>query len=158
MEFSLRPWAKTDLQSLVQVANDWDIARYMTDGFPHPYTEAHGLRFLAFAMEASPRIMRAIVVNGAAVGGIGIHPQDDIMRYNAELGYWLAKAYWGRGIATRAVCDLVAVAFRQTALLRIYARPFGSNLPSQRVLEKAGFKLEARLVNTIFKKDRFEDE
>jgi RimJ/RimL family protein N-acetyltransferase len=41
---------------------------------------------------------------------------------------------------------------------RIYARPFGSNLASQRVLEKAGFTLEGKFQQTIWKRDRYEDE
>ena len=53
---------------------------------------------------------------------------------------------------------MVAYGFQQFDITRIYARPFGTNGASQRALEKAGFKLEARLQKTIFKDGVYQDE
>lgn len=83
MTFSLRPWTLADLESLVQYANNPQIAKFMTDGFPHPYTRENGEAFIAFATKDEPIHIFAIDVNGEAVGGIGIHPQHDIQRKNA---------------------------------------------------------------------------
>src|ERR1041384_1378029 len=101
--FNLRPWNLNDLESLVQHANNLNVARFMTDGFPHPYSAENGRAFIAFATKDIPVHIFAIEVDGKAVGGIGIHPQDGIMRKNAELGYWLAEKYWGRGIISGAI-------------------------------------------------------
>lgn len=49
-------------------------------------------------------------------------------------------------------------AFENFDIERVYARPFGSNVASQRVLEKSGFKLEDRFSKTIYKNGRWEDE
>lgn len=159
MEFTLRPWRKTDLASLVKYANNPLIAANMTDAFPHPYTEEKGIAFLEMVTAIVPTRIWAIDVQGEAVGGIGVHPQHDIMRRNAELGYWLAEPFWSKGIITLAVPMVVEMAFRDLPEIeRIFARPFGRNKASQRVLEKAGFAFENRFSNTIFKNGKFEDE
>jgi [ribosomal protein S5]-alanine N-acetyltransferase len=158
MNFKLRPWTIDDLPSLVKHANNAKIAKNMTDGFPHPYSEENGKNFIAFATKDDPIHIFAIDINGEAVGGIGIHPQSDIHRKNAELGYWLAEPFWGKGIIPQAIAQIIDFAFQTYDITRIYARPYGSNQASQRVLEKTGFKLEARLEKTIFKNGEFLDE
>lgn len=156
--FILRPWQTDDLESLVENANNPNIARFMTDAFPHPYTAESGRSFLAFATQGNPIHIFAIEVDGKAAGGIGIHPQSDIMRKNAELGYWLGEKYWGRGIITRAIPEMLAFAFKTYDITRVYARPFGNNPASARVLEKTGFVLEATIKKNIFKNGELLDE
>ena len=158
MHFHLRPWALSDLDSLVRHANNPDIAKFMTDGFPHPYTEENGEAFIAFATKDDPIHIFAIDVNGEAVGGIGIHPQADVQRKNAELGYWLAEPFWGKGIITNVIKQLVEFGFKTYDINRIFARPYGTNIGSQKVLEKTGFVLEGRFEKTIFKNGEFLDE
>jgi [ribosomal protein S5]-alanine N-acetyltransferase len=158
MDFQLKPWSIDDLESLVRYANNWNIARFMTDGFPFPYTEENGKAFIAMATSHKPTHIFAIVVNSEAVGGIGIHPQADIYRKNAELGYWLAEPFWGNKIITKAIAEIVAYAFATFEIERVFAKPFGSNVASQRVLEKAGFILEGRFEKTIIKNGDYEDE
>lgn len=158
IDFTLRPWLPGDLHALVKYANNPNIARNMSDGFPHPYTEEHGRTFIDMATRDQPVHIFAIVVHGEASGGIGIHPQSDIQRKNAELGYWLAEPYWGQGIMPRAVRQMVDFAFETYDITRVFARPFGHNIASQKVLEKAGFVLEARIEKTLFKNGEFLDE
>jgi len=157
-DFTLRPWHAGDLDNLVKFANNYNIARYMTNQFPHPYSIENGKVFIAFATGETPPRILAIDVNGVAAGGIGVHPQHDIQFKNAELGYWLAEPYWNQGIMSRAVRQMVNYTFGNFDLERIFARPFGSNTASQKVLEKAGFRLEARFENTFFKDGEYLDE
>lgn len=158
MEFILRPWHISDLDSLVENANNPNIAKFMTNGFPHPYTPENGKAFIAMATKDEPIHIFAIDVNGKAVGGVGIHPQSDILCKNAELGYWLGENYWGKGIVTKAIKQITDFAFKTYDINRIYARPFGNNLASQHVLEKCGFKLEAKIEKNIFKNGEYLDE
>jgi [ribosomal protein S5]-alanine N-acetyltransferase len=158
MNFKLRPWAETDLDSLVKDANNSKVAKNMADMFPHPYTPEQGIAFIQMTAKNSPPNILAIEVEGEAAGGIGIHPQADIYRKNAELGYWLAEPFWGKGIMSEAVKQMVKYGFDNWDIHRIYARPFGPNIPSQKVLEKAGFKLEARLEKTFYKNGEYLDE
>ena len=158
MDFLLRPWHINDVQSLVQNANNFNIAKFMTDMFPHPYNEQDARNFIAMATKDDPVHIFAIDVDGRAVGGIGIHPQWDVNRKNAKLGYWLGEEYWGLGIITNAVKQIVDFAFGTYDITRVYARPFGNNIASQKVLQKAGFTLEAKIEKGIFKNNEFVDE
>jgi len=136
--FKIRPWAITDLDSLVQYANNWNVAKNLTNKFPFPYTEKDGRSFIALANQDNPVHLFAIEVASQAAGGIGIHPQADIYEKNAELGYWLAEPFWGQGIVMRAIPEILDFAFSTYLIDRIFARPFGTNLASQRVLERPG--------------------
>lgn len=158
MEIKLRPWNIEDAESLVENANNFDIARFMSDAFHNPYTLEDAKNFIAFATKDEPIHIFAIEIDGKAVGGIGIHPQVDIMKKNAELGYWLGEKYWGNGIISRAIREIIPWAFNTYDITRIYARPFGTNIASQKVLEKAGFVLEARIKENIFKNGAYLDE
>lgn len=158
MVLNLRKWTLADLDDLVRSANNPRIAQNLTNQFPHPYLREHGQAFIAMTLEADPTRIFAIEVDGEACGAIGLHPQTDVFARNAEMGYWLAEPYWGRGIMTQAIVQMATYGFATFDLDRIYARPFGPNLGSQRALEKAGFTLEARFANTVFKHGQHLDE
>jgi len=158
MNFTLRKWTKADLGSLMKHANNIQIANNLTDAFPHPYTRLFGEAYIARTVADYPTCIFAIDVNGEAVGSIGLSQQSDIHSRNAELGYWLSEEYWGQGIMTGAIKEMVNYGFETFDITRIFARPFGTNLASQRVLEKAGFTLEARLTNALYKNGEYVDE
>jgi [ribosomal protein S5]-alanine N-acetyltransferase len=158
MEIALRPWQASDIPSLLMYANNWNIAKNMTDKFPHPYTEADAQSFINFANADHPVHIFAIDFEGQAIGGIGIHPQTDIHCKNAELGYWLAEPFWGRGFITQAIRQILHFAFASFDIDRVFARPFGTNVASQKVLQKNGFVLEGRFENVLFKKGEYHDE
>ena len=151
MHYILRPWAMSDLDNLVASANNNNIAKFMMDRFPHPYTRDAGEQFINLAMQGNPVNIFAIEADGKAVGGIGLHPLEDVERINAEMGYWLAEPYWGQGIITSAINEMVEYGFKNFPISRIFARPYGTNMGSQRVLEKAGFVLEATIPRCALK-------
>lgn len=157
--YLLRPWRKDDLEDLVYHADNLKIARFLRDNFPHPYTREDGIKFLdRMASVEGPTQVFAIEVEGRAVGGIGVHLMEDIYRKNAEIGYWLGEEHWGKGIMTQALGELVSYAFANFDVTRLFAIPFHDNPGSQKVLEKAGFILEARLEKTIYKLGEYKDE
>lgn len=158
MEFKIREWNVSDLDSLVKYANNWNVAKNLTDKFPHPYTHTDGKAFIEFAKSDNPIHLFAIDRNGEAIGGIGIHPQSDIFVKNAELGYWLAEPFWGQKIISNAVKQMVEFGFSTYNIDRIFARPFGTNITSQQVLEKNNFKLEGRYEKVLFKNGEHLDE
>jgi RimJ/RimL family protein N-acetyltransferase len=157
-EFKLRPWSKGDLNDLVKHANNWNVAKNMTDKFSFPYSESNGKAFIEFATKDDPIHIFAIDIDGQAVGGIGIHPQDDIHRRNAELGYWLAEPFWGQGIISSAIKHAINFAFETYDIDRVFARPFGTNIPSQKVLEKNSFVLEGKFDKVLIKDGDLIDE
>jgi ribosomal-protein-alanine N-acetyltransferase len=154
----LRPWQKDDAPPLARYADNPRVTACMRDAFPSPYTIEDAHRFIAIATSPSPNLFLAIEVGGEAVGGIGIHPLEDVYRGTAEIGYWLAEPFWGKGIATDAVHALVPIAFERTRVGRIQAGIFSGNPASMRVLEKCGFTREAVHRNAITKNGVLMDE
>ena len=158
MDITLRAWRHDDLNDLVAFANNENVARHLRDLFPHPYTSEDGRNFLRLTRQENPQCTFAIDLNGLAIGSIGVYPQKDVHRLNAEMGYWLAEPYWGRGIMTDAISQMVVHTFEHFPIHRIYAVCFSPNIASQRVLIKSGFQLEAHLKGTIIKKGEVCDE
>lgn len=158
LPYTLRPWTPNDLSSLLRYADNPLIAQNMTDQFPHPYTKEAGLAFIERANQHKPPLMLAIEFEQEAIGGIGLHPQSDIYRLNAELGYWIGEPFWGKGIASFAIGEMVAYGFKHLDIQRIFARPFGRNIASQKALEKNGFTLEAKIEQNLIKNGHPEDE
>jgi RimJ/RimL family protein N-acetyltransferase len=158
MDFVIRPWKKSDAKSLQKNANNRSVAANLTDLFPHPYTLKHARDFIKKVNKLKPPTILAIDIHGEAVGAIGITPQIDVHRMNAEIGYWLAEPFWGKGITTEAVKRMSAYAFDNFPVNRLFAKCFGYNKPSHRVLEKAGFEVEAHFKNTLIKNGEIHDE
>jgi RimJ/RimL family protein N-acetyltransferase len=157
--FVVRDWRPDDAASLAHHANDRSIWRNMRDRFPHPYTLADAMAFLALADSMQPRTWFAIAVDDRAVGGIGYTLHQDVERIAAEMGYWLGTAFWGRGIMTAALDAVTAYAFQQhTELRRIYAVPYAGSAASVRVLEKAGYSYEGRLRQSAIKDGAVTDQ
>jgi RimJ/RimL family protein N-acetyltransferase len=147
----VRPWRTTDIDALVRHANDFEVARQLRDRFPHPYTRHDGHAFLKHATAAADPSNLAIEVDGEAAGAIGYVVGTDVERYSAEIGYWLGRRYWRRGIVTEALCLVTEHVFAELNLLRLFALPFADNAGSVGVLEKAGYVREGRLTSSSVK-------
>ena len=147
----VRHWHKTDAVSLTEHANNLNVAKYLRDRFPHPYTLKDARAFLKHAAAAQDPTNLAIEVDGIAAGAIGFVPGRDVERYSAEIGYWLGEAFWGRGIVTEALVLVTRHAFDQMNYLRLFALPFADNAGSIRVLEKAGYVREGILRSSSVK-------
>lgn len=158
MNFILRPWQLSDIESLAKYANNKDLTSFLTNRFPVPYTENDAKNFIEIALNDSTMVKYAIEINGEAVGGIEFYPQADVLCKNIEIGYWIGEPFWGKGIMTEVVKQIIPIGFERFDVTRIYAKAFGENIGSQKVLENAGFKLEARFEKIIFKYDTFQDE
>jgi len=153
----LRPFSRGDAAALVRHANDHEVWRSLRDRFPHPYTPRDAEEWLKLVRNDVPPLNFAIEERGEAVGGIGLIPGTDVDRVSAEVGYWLGRGVWGRGLATRAVMSLTAWAFTIFELERLFATPFSFNPASSRVLEKAGWRREGVLRNAVVKEGRVAD-
>lgn len=127
------------------------------DHFPHPYLRGDAVRWVQHASHNLLQNVFAIVVNGNAVGSIGLVPKNDVYRKSMEIGYWLGEDFWGKGITTEAVGAVSNYAFDQFDIVRLYADVFDWNTASIRVLEKNGYQFEARLKNAVFKDGKIAD-
>jgi RimJ/RimL family protein N-acetyltransferase len=155
---AVRSWRSEDAAGIVRYANNYKIWLNLRDAFPHPYTAQHARDFIRSVKNRSPETTFAIAVDDEAVGSIGFVLHPDVERVSAEIGYWLAEPFWGRGIVTDALAAVTKYALDTHQLTRIYAVPFASNAASCRVLEKAGYMLEARLRRSAVKNGQITDQ
>lgn len=141
-KFILRPIRNGDEKSLIENINDKSIYRY-TCSIPHPYTKKHAREFINLVKQKrKDEIHLSIDLDGKIVGGIGL---IKIKKHRAEIGYWLGKNYWNKGIISEAIRLVSDFGFNKLKLKRIQALVFPQNKASSRVLEKNGYKLEGVL-------------
>ena len=153
MNCKIRRWELSDARDLATALSNKKIQDNLRDGLPYPYTEKDGKEFISTMLAANENdtFAFAITVNGKVIGSIGAFRQTNIHNKTAELGYYIAEEYWGKGIMTEAVKQLCDYVFYHTDIIRIYAEPFSYNIGSCRVLEKAGFQYEGTLRSNALK-------
>ncbi|MGN0493776.1 MAG: GNAT family N-acetyltransferase [Acutalibacteraceae bacterium] len=159
MNSVLRKWRMSDARDLAAALNNKKILNNLRDGLPFPYTEKDAEEYIAAMLSANENdtFAYAVTIDDRAVGSIGAFRQSNIHRQTAELGYYLAEEYWGRGIMTEAIRQLCGLIFEATDIIRIYAEPFAYNTGSRRALEKAGFTYEGTLKSNAVKNGRVLD-
>lgn len=154
----LRPLVVEDAAPLARQADDPLVVANLRDAFPHPYTILDGIEFISLVSEREPGMHLGIEVGGGLAGVIGARRGDDVYRFSAEIGYFLGRGFWGRGLATAAVRAFVAHLWSSFDLERLYAGVFSGNPSSVKVLEKAGFQREGILRRHVCKNGVFRDE
>jgi RimJ/RimL family protein N-acetyltransferase len=135
----LRPLRPSDAGLLSLYASDARVAR-MTLNIPHPYPPGTAETYIdRILSQRSGEIAWAIDVGedggNGLVGLIGIKPHGEA---SAEVGYWVAPAFWGAGHATRAV-EAVTAEARARGFAELTAQVFQDNAASIRVLTRCGF-------------------
>ena len=159
MKCTLRKWRLTDAKELSAALNNRKMLNNLRDGLPFPYTEQDARDYIIAMLSANEQdtFAYAITLEDHVIGSIGAFRQGNIHRQTAELGYYLAEEYWGRGIMTDAIQQLCGTIFETTDILRIYAEPFSYNTGSRRALEKAGFQYEGLMKNNAVKNGKVVD-
>ncbi len=159
MKCRIRKWELSDAKDLAAALSNKKVQDNLRDGLPYPYTEQDGKEFISAMLSAdeSETFAFAITVDNMVIGSIGIFRQGNIHRQTAELGYYIAEEYWGKGIMTEAVKQICEYVFAKSDIIRIYAEPFAYNIASCRVLEKVGFQYEGTLRSNAVKNGRVID-
>lgn len=130
----LRPGWSEDAPALARAIGERAVAR-MLARVPWPYREEDAAAWLALPLDPlRPRLVIASRASGELVGGIGLEGGKP------ELGYWLARAWWGRGLATEAGRAMLAIADGVLRLPQVRAAHALDNPASARVLAKLGFR------------------
>ena len=159
MKVQIRKWELADAKDLAAALSNKKVQDNLRDGLPYPYTEEDARDFISAMLTADKNdtFAFAITAGDKVIGSIGAFRQTNIHGRTAELGYYIAEEYWGKGIMTEAVKQLCEYMFSHTDVIRIYAEPFAHNIGSQRVLEKAGFQYEGTLRSNAVKNGKVLD-
>src|SRR5262245_59279986 len=148
--------APSDKAALVEHLNDREIHSRLLH-VPHPYTVKDADEWLERVakntqQQGQPVNFAIRERDATLIGGIGYNDIEVGKSHRAELGYWLAKSHWGRGIMADVVRRYCRHGFEQLGLAKITAHAFIDNPASARVLEKVGFVREC-LLHKHFRKD-----
>jgi ribosomal-protein-alanine N-acetyltransferase len=140
--------------SLQRCADDQQVWATLVEGFPHPYTLADAQAWCEGGWRERG-VVWGIALAGEVIGCVGVQQERGWLQCNAEVGYWIGRAYWGRGLATDALRLASDWAFSSLDdLTRLHAPIFDWNLASQAVARKAGFTLEANMPHSAIKNGR----
>ena len=155
----LREWKIEDVPDIVAAINNKKVQDNLRDGIPYPYAEKDAEEFITatLSVEKDTQYSYAICCGDKAIGSIGVFRKDNVHRLTAEMGYFIAEPYWGKGIMTEAVRQTCAYVFEHSDIVRIFAEPYAHNNASCRVLEKAGFQFEGTLRQNAIKNGQFVD-
>ena len=143
----LRAPAAADAHLIVDMANDWDVAR-MLAAMPYPYALSDARAWLAHLATRDPRTDMVFALEHRQLGLIGMLGLEQKDPGRTELGYWLGRAFWGRGYATEATRAGLAWAHRVWRRNVIWAGHFAENTASGQVLVKAGFLYTGEVIQT----------
>lgn len=159
MVCKIRKWNLSDAGDLAAALSNKKIQDNLRDGLPYPYTVKDGEEFISAMLSADENetFSFAVTADDRVIGSIGVFRQGNIHRQTAELGYYIAEEYWGKGIMTEAVKQICKYVFEKSDIIRIYAEPFAYNTASCRVLEKAGFQQEGTLRDNAVKNGKVVD-
>lgn len=129
---------------------------------PFPYTEADFQEWLGIVEKTTKQQGQPVHwairnEHGVLIGGCGFDSLQVGKSHRGEVGYWLAKPYWGRGIMSAVVGKLCEHAFAEFGLEKITAHVFADNAASAKVLEKCGFVQEGYLRRHYLKDGKYLD-
>jgi len=158
MQVTLREWKRSDADALAAIANNKKIWDNVRDLLPFPYTKKDAKEWLELVKKQKTVTTFCIEVDGKLAGSIGVTLKDDVYKKTAEIGYFIAEEYWGKGAATEAIKQMVSYVQKEFDIVRIYAEVFEFNRASMKALEKNGFYLESIRKKAAFKNNMIVDD
>ncbi|MFO8050452.1 MAG: GNAT family N-acetyltransferase [Thermoplasmatota archaeon] len=156
----LRRFRMEDAEDLARNINHRGISRY-TLNIPYPYGPDDAIEFMAknkdwYDAESDLNLAICKKEDDRVIGGIGLM-KIEWQNKASEIGYWLGREHWGRGITPKAVRGMVKYGFKELGLHRISSVIFSPNKRSRRVMEKSGFEIEGILKDRYILEDEYVD-
>lgn len=156
----LRPWCETDAEYLYEYASDPDVGP--AAGWPAHTGVENSRDVIRRVLSAPETYAVCLKEEGIPVGSIGLKTGDatDMTERGdeCELGYWIGKPFWGRGLIPEASCALLRRAFLELDMRAVWCGYYDGNEKSRRVQDKLGFvfhhtteRVEVPLLNEVRK-------
>lgn len=137
--YRFRAWTEADLPVYRSLLDDAAVWAMMYEPYPDPLDDALARELIRLSGNDHHEV-RAVLRNGEIVGQVRVLFGQGAEQRNAEISYWVGRAYWGQGIASAVVAIQTGQTFqRDPALTSITAVAHADNRASRRVLQKAGY-------------------
>ena len=140
----LRPWEDGDCGNLYKYASDPDVGP--SAGWPPHRNLDESRRVLKSVLKKTGVYAVCLKTENKTIGSIGLKSNADTdmteREDECELGYWLGKPYWGRGIMPEAVREILRYAFEDAGMKKVWCGYYDGNEKSKRVQEKCGFRYQ----------------
>ena len=150
----LRTPTMKDAKNIVELLDDRNISKFVAS-IPYPYGLKDARWFIKNSLEKSRKRKKSdynfsieLKSEKRIVGGIGLHKIDKFSG-TVEIGYWVGREYWKKGIVSEAIVVLLDFAFNKLKLNRVELRAYTENLASNNIAKKFGFKLEGTLKKCV---------
>ena len=149
----------TDIPAIVKYASDKHVSEF-TSNIPHPYFEKDAIYWINLAnqgLKQKSNYIFGIRLKQEAqfIGGISLTANQGNNR--AEVGYWVAKPYWGKGLTTEATKAILRFGFEDLRLNKVTSSHMAKNPASGRVMQKSGMVKEGFLASHILKDSKYHD-
>jgi len=154
---TLRDYIETDLDTLVSLADNENVSRYLIDTFPYPYTKKDGEYWIEKGCKENGSITKVVLYENEFVGSVGITPQTGWKSHSAEIGYWIGEKFWRKGFAAEALNIMTNDAFGKYEFKKLSAGVLEPNIASMKMLEKCGYEIEGVLRNDVLKNGQYYD-
>lgn len=158
MKVTIRKIRLSDAENFARCISNKDIIKQIT-GIPYPCSISNAKKYIQNNIQnfkAKKSYSFCILADRKFAGEVILENPDDTKKIY-EIGYFIGRDFWGRGIATEAVKQLVKFGFKELKLKRIWAGTYSTNPASGKVLEKAGFKLEGIKTKSDFWQGKYVD-
>ena len=137
----LRRWQESDAEILYGYASDPAVGP--PAGWP-PHTSVENSREIIKSVLSRPETYAVCLPSGEPIGSIGLHLKGSTdmtdREDECELGYWIAKPFWGQGLIPEAACEILRYAFEKLGMRAVWCGYYDGNEKSKRVQEKLGFQ------------------
>ena len=148
-QITLRHPTLEDTESIAKYCADIEISKFTF--IPHPYTLRDAVDFVTMCIDDRENLasLHCGIIHNATnelIGMIGLNSINKTHK-RGELGYWVAKPFWGQGIMFEAINLITPYSFDELKLERMFAHVQLTNIGSWKVLEKAGYEREGLLRN-----------
>lgn len=135
----LRPMERKDIADFVRHLNDWDVQQWLTiPPFPYEHTDGEAYLAVVQANHATAHPTAFVIADRTSDLALGAASVEIGEEAQGELGYWLGREHWGRGLVKEAVAALVRHAAAHRGIRRLVAVTDAGNVRSQRVLTACG--------------------
>lgn len=151
---NLKTFTSKDISDFMEWGTDDEVTKYM---MWNSYTSSSEAEFFFTNVVEKHPWFKAICLGEKVIGSITLDKSKGAHSCKAELGYVLARKYWGMGLVTQAIKLAIETGFKDLDVERIEAYVDPANIGSQRVLEKNGFTKEGLLRNFVIQKGILKD-